>query len=345
MQGLNAVTYKGTVFGTGATEASLPTSSVSTGDAYLVASTTTVGTGANAVTYNEGDLVIATGTEGNDGYISTGLSWTRVPSGDDIDTTYAFSVANNTISATPYAGNVAGTTETVAIISGGTALTASTAGSTITINHDAVLGSSKSAGPSANVTGLAAGDSFSVPYVVADAQGHITTLSQYSVTLPGDEDTKYTMSVSAGTPAIALSAVGDAEAARVAFSAGTALSVTATSNNITYSHANVSKTSTVPAANASGTQLAAEGTIDIVTSVTSNDQGHVTGITVSRYVLPEDTNTEYALTASGGSAPVITLSETGVGGTAVGSVAFSTSSLQLSASNNNIAIDLVWGTF
>ena len=77
-KGLNGMTYKGTV-GTAALQ-NLPTSNVSSGDTYMVAANTTV----NAQAVKKGDLFIATGTEGADGYIaSDGITWTHVPSGDD----------------------------------------------------------------------------------------------------------------------------------------------------------------------------------------------------------------------------------------------------------------------
>lgn len=77
-KGLNGMTYKGTV-GTAALQ-NLPTSNVSSGDTYMVAADTTV----NAQAVKKGDLFIATGEEGVDGYIaSSGITWTHVPSGDD----------------------------------------------------------------------------------------------------------------------------------------------------------------------------------------------------------------------------------------------------------------------
>ena len=77
-KGLNGMTYKGTV-GTGALQ-NLPTSNVSSGDTYMVAADTSV----NAQAVKRGDLFIATGEEGADGYIaSSGITWTHVPSGDD----------------------------------------------------------------------------------------------------------------------------------------------------------------------------------------------------------------------------------------------------------------------
>lgn len=78
-KGLNGMTYKGTV-GTAALLL-LPTSKVSSGDTYMVAAADFEDKGIKA---KNGDLLIATGQEGADGYISSnGIIWTHVPSGDD----------------------------------------------------------------------------------------------------------------------------------------------------------------------------------------------------------------------------------------------------------------------
>lgn len=97
LNSLNGMTYKGTV-GLNGTVSALPTTKVSSGDTYLVTGTNTViGSGHEG---KQGDLFIATGTEGTDGYL-TSVTWTYVPSGDDIhkDTNYKFVVdaTTNTI--------------------------------------------------------------------------------------------------------------------------------------------------------------------------------------------------------------------------------------------------------
>ena len=78
-KGLNGMTYKGTV-GTSALLL-LPTSNVSSGDTYMVATASFEDKGIKA---KNGDLLIATGEEGADGYIASNrITWTHVPSGDD----------------------------------------------------------------------------------------------------------------------------------------------------------------------------------------------------------------------------------------------------------------------
>ncbi len=81
---LNGMKYIGTVGNT-----ALPTSEVKSGYTYMV-DKDNVEVNEN-ITANTGDLLIATGDEGEDGYLTT-IVWTHIPSGDDvhIDTTYKF---------------------------------------------------------------------------------------------------------------------------------------------------------------------------------------------------------------------------------------------------------------
>lgn len=79
---LNGMKYIGTVGNT-----ALPTSGVKSGYTYMVDKDNVEVN--ESITANTGDLLIATGNEGEDGYLTT-IVWTHIPSGDDvhIDTTY-----------------------------------------------------------------------------------------------------------------------------------------------------------------------------------------------------------------------------------------------------------------
>jgi hypothetical protein len=84
MRELDALTYRGTV----ASTSEIPTTGVEIGDTYKVSSANS-GIKINNVDAKLGDLIIATGTEGTDGYItSSTLQWTLVAGGTDDDTTY-----------------------------------------------------------------------------------------------------------------------------------------------------------------------------------------------------------------------------------------------------------------
>lgn len=194
-KGLNGMTYKGTV-GTAALQ-NLPTSNVSSGDTYMVAADGSV----NAQAVKKGDLFIATGEEGADGYIaSSGITWTHVPSGDD-------SYQNSTYegNATPESNKwgikevsgssvgdiqlVAGTNMSISSKLGGTNGN-STAAMITTINHgsvgaasvtDATVNDTSDTTPKSTIT--------AVTGIGRDSNGHVAsvTTKQFNI-----QDTTYT---------------------------------------------------------------------------------------------------------------------------------------------------------
>lgn len=201
-KGLNGMTYKGTV-GIAPLQ-NLPTSNVSSGDTYMVAADTTV----NAKAVKNGDLFIATGTEGADGYIpSDGITWTYVPSGDDTfqNSTYEgiATPGSNTwgiqeASSDQLVGNiqlVAGTNMSISSKLGG-ADENITASMVTTINHGSVgavsatdtTDATPQGGPTETSTFTA------VTGVGRDSNGHVAsvTTKQFKI-----KDTKYTFGAEA----------------------------------------------------------------------------------------------------------------------------------------------------
>lgn len=92
----NSMTYKGGVEST----SGLPTSGVKVGDTYVVTNFFTMADTTAAYT---GDMIIASGTEGNDGYITSNtLTWTVVNTGYIQEHESKLTVADNTIALTSY---------------------------------------------------------------------------------------------------------------------------------------------------------------------------------------------------------------------------------------------------
>ena len=91
LQGLNAMKFMGLV-GTNSENQSLPATAVHAGDVYVLGdnnqSLLTLGINSNQLQgdttngFRAGDMLIATGTEGQDGTLSS-ITWTFVPSGND----------------------------------------------------------------------------------------------------------------------------------------------------------------------------------------------------------------------------------------------------------------------
>lgn len=133
LQAADAMTYKGVV---NTSDKVLPTANVKIGDTYKVAANGSY----SGHTAKIGDLLIATGVEGNDGYL-TEIVWDLIPSGGEDDTNPTMSVTNNVISLTGAANEALGavTFAGSAVADTDSGITVKTSDSTISI--DMVWGS------------------------------------------------------------------------------------------------------------------------------------------------------------------------------------------------------------
>lgn len=284
INGIDAMRYKGTVGGTGATVSDLPASGVAVGDTYMVASKGTYGSHECEV----GDLLIATGTETN-GVITSGLAWTYVPSGDDTDTQFALQLADNVITLRNLtATEDAGTVE----IKGGDKINVSTADDVITIKH---AGLSAPKASESEVAKPAFGGSFTVLDSITAADGHVTAYTTKKVTLPTPSDTAGSIKVAEGHTIAYHDGVGNSDVVL-----GNDEFITLTddiaNDTITIGH----KAYAVPLAATVGTPktLGASGKFTAVTGVTRDKGGHLNGFTTQEFTLPADNNTTYSLAST-----------------------------------------------
>ena len=342
LQGLNAMTYKGTVFGDGATVATLPTTGVQAGDSYKAT--------ADSDEYKNGDLIIATGKEGADGTLSN-ITWTRVPAGDDVDTTYSFSVDGTTLKYTPSTG----TATTYAEIVGGNELTANGSGTTITINHDTSGVTAGSKGLNADAT-PSAGGTFKVPYITVNKYGHVTGLAEHEVTLP-EADAGYTWKQDSKAPTKIILKHGSSNVDDVTWINGEHTSVTgnATNKTIQINHtAPVANAATDIHAGPSANATPAYGGSFTVPEIVYDTLGHIVSHTNRTVQIPESDDTTYTLTSA---APSVAAGTTGITlnldaskGTD-SNVTITSTSLKLSHSENTTThaaidtIDIEWGNF
>lgn len=126
---------------------------------------------------------------------------------------------------------------------------------TITVNHTDNLGTGTAGtkyGPS-SATSVAFGGSFNVPNVTADEYGHVTSVGHVAITLPAAP----TVTIKAGNAGV-------------------------TASGTTVSHVTHTAASGGPTANASPSH----GGTFVVPQVTSDEYGHVTGITNRTITLP-----------------------------------------------------------
>lgn len=352
LSGIDALRYRGTV-GVNGTVSALPITNVQLGDTYKV---NTEGEYAS-ITCVVGDLLIATGVEGVDGYISSGsLEWTHVAQGSDTDTTYTLTGASNKITLTASTGGAGDIT-----VEGGTDITTNVINNKLTVTHDNITRTDDVA---TTEKALSHGDIIDV-VTGADSSdtGHITGITVTKYKLPTDNNTTYTLpaaQVTADTHSkITLTAGGTGGGADdvVNFKANrannTSLKVSGSGDTITYEH--TTYTYTNPDTTEAGT-LAHGGKLQVVTGAQVNN-GHITGLTTTEYTLPTDNNTTYTLsgkvsadTATGKTSAIKIVDTLLAGGTGAGAETTSmhkvtSNTLTLTAETDGYNVDLVWGTF
>jgi hypothetical protein len=205
MKALNAMTYKGTIGVDGTAGTSVPTSSVSIGDTFLVCSDLVYG----SAKLTKGALLIARstdGTENSSGYIDASkLTYDVVEATNDTDTTYRLvneSVTNG--AGFTLKASTGGSVGTVKVVSG-TKMTVSGNNSatdplsqTITVTH-ANTTRTDTTGDAKTQT---AKGSITIPVVTgvtSDETGHVTAVQTTNYTL---KDTNASM----GTPAVTTTA-------------------------------------------------------------------------------------------------------------------------------------------
>ena len=133
VKAVNAMTYKNSVN----KFADLPTTGVKVGDTYVVATSFENGN----VTYQPGDMLVASGTEtgtGLDAVITSGLTWNRVETGYNAELDPTMKLANNIVSLEGATGKDLGA---VKFVSENEFLTITTDTSTNAIKFDLVWGS------------------------------------------------------------------------------------------------------------------------------------------------------------------------------------------------------------
>lgn len=359
LKGINAMVYRGTV-----TNGQLPpaseTEGVKNGYTYMVASDDTY----NGIEAKTGDLLIASGTENENGYLDT-ITWNLVPAGNDIDTQYALQVANNTITlrnttAETDAGSaVIGAGKNATVTESDEDIAVSTVDSKIQISHKKYNDPTATEGTA--LTPVAGSGKFTIISDIEASNGHITGFTTQEVTLPEDKDTKYDLVAAAGengaAPTITLKGADDSNDV-VSFEVGTnangqSLEVSGAEGKITYKHKDYTFTNPT---GVNGGDVAHGGVIKVVSGATV-ENGHITGLSTVDYTLPSDIHvTDHTFNAT-----TLALSEERKGvkleSTVINSddskpadnIQLVSSSLQFtnntSGTVDTVDIDIVWGTF
>lgn len=334
-KGLNAMIYRGTVDSTHP----LPTSKVQAGDTYMVSAAGTYGPSNKECEI--GDLWIATGTEGTDGYITAAsLKWTYVPSGDDIDTQYTLEAKTNGINLRR---STDGSSAGDATFSGSKKIVMTQTGTKFDFSHDAQVVTKST---DASNTALGHGTTFTaVNDVTYDAYGHITG---FKVNKFEAVDTTYRMSTAAnGTVTLTelQGGAGTGATQSVQFVGGNKINVTATASNtgkITINHAAATPTSS------SGTAVSGL-TYTAVTGLTFDGYGHVANVEKTTFNVPADKNYELkgnvAAVANGVTTTHILHRDDNKETTVTNTITSQSLDITVGKEANAYSIELVWGSF
>ena len=336
---MNAMTYKGVV----ASDTFATTvAGAQKGDTYKANGEIVIG----SQTAKTGDLIIYKGDDLANGSAPANTDFDVISSGDEIDSQFALSgtgnaiVLTNTTKDNTPAGSVS--------VSGADGISAEVAGNALSIKHTNAI-SAGSVGESGNVS-PAAGNSFKIPSISYDAQGHITSANNVTVTLPADKDTTYSLGTADGdgrydayinlTPV----AGSGANVTSAKFKAGANIEITGSGDKITVAHSGPGDATGNVVGNNTKTTLGYSGTFK-VPKITKDANGHIVSAEDIELTLPEEV--DYAGTTTLKANRVTMSSSLTVGNSAVKSYAPSigSSTLTLSTDGNAITMDLEWGSF
>lgn len=360
LRDLTALNYKGTV-GTGATVQKLP-GEAAAGDMYMAASDSSDNLDESAI-YKIGDLIIATGEE-VDGVIADPV-WTVVPSGDELHTDTQFGLKAATDDTTNNAqlkliNETLSTVKDVINLSDDDIVKVEQKSNT-EINFSHATKTVETATGTA-ITGAHGGTFNVITGVEADTTGHLSKVTTSAVTLPPNKDTTYELSadvtdrvINGVTNKVAsiiltetLDGVETEDKVEIISSNPDIVIAPGVTDQIKISHGTHAGTK-----NKSETRTSLEygAQIDVVTDITLGTNGHVNEYTVTPYTLPaekiytieEDVSAETEDQKT--IATITTTLEDGVNPVDTASHSISSKSLNITVSDNEIAVNLVWGTF
>lgn len=346
LKSANAMTFKGSVGETSDTNQTLPTTNVRTGDTYIVVGNTPVFGSGNAG--KNGDLFIAAGTEGENGYL-TEITWIYVPSGDEIDTTYRFEFnSTDGLKITPSTG---GDPITLAITTTTDDILSVTTDGSLKIDHK-----KQTTNNTEKETNLTDAGSFAVVTGVnIDGYGHVKGTEKTTFKLPTQETYKLSHK-DTNTVELQDSSADPVGSIKINGGSSNLIKVTGTDNtagtDFIVEHAAGSYNNTTtdggPVFLASSNASSGNKTFTVVTGITEDGYGHIQTVTTKTYTTPSDSTYQYdgTVTTVDNSATVTTnLKDSG--GDLVGSAAFSLTSnnLTISSSGTTITADLQWGSF
>lgn len=338
---MNAMTYCGTITKSKFGEIKGPQK----GDTYKAAESFTIGSGSSAVNVDTGDLIIYNGANVAAGTAGDTTKWEVVPSGDDIDTTYNMSLDGTTIKLNNLVtSNTAGTIEVK-----GTNGISVTNSDGLSIGHANTITAGAAKG-----TGLDSNRRFTIPTINYDKHGHITGLGPATtIELPADKDTTYTFGSNAANKEVSLKNSNGVATGSLRF--------TSTDNSFAVSMSNTDaaqpvvdlKLAAVTQSNSASTNNVSYSPLTggdaqafTVAKAKVDAYGRVTGFENQTITLNTDKLTYNVSTNVANNILSVDSSLTNKTGAAQSkSVKVKSNSLTFSKAEDEVSVDLVWGTF
>lgn len=375
-QDMNAMVYKGTI-GTSASTLgtnTLPNGStnqkVSIGDTYAVDANnqTITGTGISG-TYQAGDLFIAASSDGSetDGYIPQAkLQWTYIPAGN-VDTQYkvVYGTEANGVKYTlqDSQGNAPSGSDVIKLLNGTDInVTGNGTNKTATFNHAnsgvtaGYYGTASTTDADFNTdlttATLNSSGSFKVPLFKVNERGHVTLAGTKTYTLPASNNLTFTLSqstsISNSKASVSLTDSNSGARGTAYFGVGTdgGLTISADANGIYYSH--IKPTISTPTEPSTASDIPAGG-MTVVTGITRDTYGHVTGYTLGKYAVPAAVT--YSLAQDTFASNTMKFYVQNSNSTVMGNkIAVTSETLTLSTDSSvsgtdTYKVDLVWGSF
>ena len=310
---------------------------VHAGDTYIVTAAHTV----NSLSAKVGDLFIATGEENDEGYLET-ITWIYVPSGDE--TVYTYTLTSNSADGIVLTRND-GPANKIAISDDDVVVVDST-NNALSFSHAKTNPTTESSA-SKSVNNVDEDASFeAVTGVQTNDYGHVEKITTTNFTLPNNN---HSLSVANNT--IALANKNGANKGNVTIEGGNKLTASTADNTITINHDTLTPSVTEAANNPIEIDLSLDNTkaqFTTLQSVNHDGYGHIDEIKNSK-VSFISINQFVHSKAQDANTGVITIENkvnksNGVN-VASNTTTLSSSSINLTLSNNAITAEIEWGEF
>ena len=347
---MNAMTYKGVINGDkfGQIKGS------QNGDTYKASADFTI----NQQLVKLGDLVIYKGVDLGATADPSTDDWDIVPSGNDIDSQFSLSLQGVGDKKTPtlILSNTtndenAGVVEVV----GDKGITTIFDNGKLIIAHATESNTTgTTVGENTNLTPSAAG-TIKVPIITYDAQGHIKSATDNTITLPADKDTTYTILTEkhGSDAAVKLKEIGtetSGESPTAVFKAGTSIKLDASGDGITIIHADPDPKTASTSYGPNTTGQVGYGQTFKVPKFSKDAKGHIVSVENVDITMPSEqvVNFSGATEVDENNNRVTFTSTLSVGddGKAPSyAPSIGSSTLKISGTGDNITMDLEWGSF